>query len=281
MIEKFDAPLTVCRLCTSANIAPFTEDFNRIAIWKCCACGVRFMNPQYSAAYLEEFYAHYTTDRSEWDEPYRYTFGLYLARFEKLITGKGRFLDIGCGNGNFIVEAAKRGWEPSGYEIDSALAKKVSERTGLPVFSGDFPALTLPVGSFDVVSMHHVIEHLKNPPPYLKKAHALLKPGGILLLALPNIRSRSAVVKRLLEHVGLKRKRCGACYDTGHHLFYFSPAVLRGFLGANGFFVLHMQSGHAARPGQSRLTRWWARTVTDRFLWKSTFLVFARKQGSF
>jgi hypothetical protein len=56
---EFDKPLEACPLCSFATILPYDRDFRGVAISRCRRCGVKFMNPQYTDAYLSAFYSQY------------------------------------------------------------------------------------------------------------------------------------------------------------------------------------------------------------------------------
>ena len=78
--------------------------------------------------------------------------------------------------------------------------------------------------------MDQVLEHPKQPQTCLQEAYRLLRPGGVLFLGCPNIRSLASAGKHLLERIGLRRGHRGRYFDTQHHLFYYSPGVLRKIL---------------------------------------------------
>ena len=97
------------------------------------------------------------------------------------------------------------------------------------------------------------------------------------MVVVPNIGSLSSRVKFIMEKLGLRRKKVGSYYDTPHHMWYFSPGVMKKILPTYGFKVVSMRSGHQVRPNQSRLNRFFMRNVSERWLWKSTFLFIAEK----
>lgn len=100
--------------------------------------------------------------------------------------GRGRVLDVGCGNGEFLRLAAKAGWKTAGVEPDPR-ARTVASQGGNDVR----PTLQDWEGEkFDYVTINHVIEHLHDPVTALKCLHDLLKPGGRLFLDTPNIDAR-------------------------------------------------------------------------------------------
>jgi SAM-dependent methyltransferase len=236
------------------------------------------MNPPYTDEYLAKYYSTYIQDEPEWDEPAVYCHHFYFSLIEKYVSPPGKLLDIGAGQGHLLLVAKERRWSPIGYDVDSVTTKKVSEKIGVEILCGDFIKINWGEQTFDLISMHHVLEHLKSPVPYLRIIHSALREKGIFFIVLPNIHSLSSLGKFYLEKLKIKCRRVGAYYDTSHHLWYYTPRSLKNLLSRFGFEVLYMRSGHQVRPNQSHLKRTWRRNVTERFLWKSTFLVIARKK---
>ncbi len=277
-MATFDPLLRRCLLCGSENLRMYHRDGAGIAIFRCRSCRVQFMNPQYTDAHLAEYYSRYTREEPEWDEALTYLHDSHLALLESYLPSKGKLLDVGAGKGHLLRVALRRGWSAEGYEIDAALAGKLAGKIGTRVRSGDFAAIEWRDGQFDAVAMHHVLEHVKNPEGYLRAIRRMLRDGGILFLAVPNINSLSSRMKLLMEKAGVRRKNVGKYYDTGHHLLYFTPATLKETLACFGFQPLFLRSGHRVRPRQSPIKRFLMRNVTERNLLHSTFLCVARKQ---
>lgn len=99
-----------------------------------------------------------------------------------------RLLDVGAGNGGFLVQARGVGWEVVGAEPDpTALA--VARRAGLDIREGGIERFADEPNSFDVITISHVIEHVHDPRRVLAQASSSLKPGGCLYLDTPNISS--------------------------------------------------------------------------------------------
>ena len=99
----------------------------------------------------------------------------------------GRLLDVGCGNGVFLLRARDAGWQVEGLEPDPAAAE-AARRSGLVVENGTLDTF-VPPKLFDVVTASHVIEHVHDPRHFLKQIFALLRPGGQVWLATPNANS--------------------------------------------------------------------------------------------
>jgi len=280
----YDAPLTHCRLC-SGQLRPFDRDFRQHRVDRCSQCGILVMNPQYSEAHLRRFYSTYISvhhdgadqtaalhalDKNHPDarrEGKRRALELLAA-----MGAKGRVLMVGCGDGIELEVARDLGWSPEGYDVDPATTAAVAARVGVPVHSGVFPELALEPG-FDAVFMDQVLEHLKQPVDYLRKAFELLAPGGLLYVAVPNIGSISNRLKSAVGRAGLRRRKRGKHYNTKHHIYYFHPAGLRRLLEREGFEVLTVRG--SLKPQRNRLTpllsQWWPSL-------DSGFLAVARKR---
>lgn len=122
--------------------------------------------------------------------------------------GVGSLLDIGAGTGEFGKYAKNQGWEVYGVEPNENARnlsgkKGVSLKENIDDFYGE---------QFDVVTLWHVLEHLPNLEGSIKKIEELVKPGGVLIIAVPNFRSFDA------KHY----KSFWAAYDVPRHLWHFS-----------------------------------------------------------
>jgi SAM-dependent methyltransferase len=111
----------------------------------------------------------------------------------------------------------------------------------VPVYCGDFRALQLPAGSLDLVVMQAVVEHLRAPIDFLRDSAALLRPGGVLFLSVPNVASAEHRVARLLGQPWR-----GFIIE---HLYYFTPAFLRRLTADLGLEIAFMS-------GWNPLSRW-------------------------
>jgi 2-polyprenyl-3-methyl-5-hydroxy-6-metoxy-1,4-benzoquinol methylase len=135
-----------------------------------------------------------------------------------------RLLDIGCGQGSFLSEMHRAGWEVQGIEPDPSAAA-VARANGVPVINEPLEKAPLAPESFDAVTMNHVIEHVHDPIEALRISHRLLKPGGILWIATPNLASRGhALFGR--DWIGL---------DPPRHLVLFTRRSLARAVAGTGF----------------------------------------------
>ena len=146
------------------------------------------------------------------------------------ITDGERLLDLGCGNGNFLLKARSAGWDVVGVDFD-AKAVKAALHQGLDVRMGGVEILEPSVEQFDVITLSHIIEHVHNPIKILQMCYSLLKPGGYLWLETPNIGSEG---HRLFAESwrGL---------ETPRHLVIFNFAAMHDALGKVGFCKVETQ----------------------------------------
>ena len=100
--------------------------------------------------------------------------------------GKIRALEIGCGSGVLLRGLAQVGWDAEGIEVDPIAAQLAREVSGQPVREGDFRKIALQSGSYDLVVLNHVLEHLEDPIFALTRTRELLAPGGRVALFYPN-----------------------------------------------------------------------------------------------
>ena len=147
-------------------------------------------------------------------------------RIEKYIT-KGRILDIGCGRGLFLTFMRNDGWEVTGTEFNGETASYASRDYGIDVKTGRPSNWGFPDESFDVITINHALEHVQNPAEIFSSCRRLLRKGGLLVIAVPNISSlQSAAGKRAWFHL-----------DIPYHLYHFSEEGLVGLLKKSSFYI--------------------------------------------
>jgi SAM-dependent methyltransferase len=159
---------------------------------------------------------------------------------------RGQLLDVGCGNGEFLAFMRGLGWEVAGIEPDPEAAAIAKRQFGVPVLAS-LDEVSMNHGRYDAITMRHVIEHLPNPIRDLRVCLDLLKPGGMLAVVTPNIKS--------LAH--RRFKASWGALDPPRHLVLFSPEALRHTFESTGFRVI--RSGTSARAAGGVLA--WSRQI--------------------
>jgi len=143
----------------------------------------------------------------------------------------GQLLDLGCGNGAFLLRARSAGWIITGVDFD-AKAVEAACRQGLDVRLGGVESVNPAIEQFDVITLSHVIEHMHQPVEVLQACFNLLKPGGFLWIETPNIASTGHKLYDVAWR-GLEPPR---------HLVLFTLASMRNALNAAGFTKVKVQS---------------------------------------
>lgn len=139
-------------------------------------------------------------------------------------TPRGRMLDVGCGDGSIVKLAQDLGWHAEGVDVDPG-AIEAAQRKGLSVRLGTLAGQRYPDGSFDLVLMSHVIEHVHDPLAALSEIRRVLKPGGTMVCLTPNAGSWGHC------HFG----RSWVHLDPPRHLRIFNGANLRTLAKRAGF----------------------------------------------
>ncbi len=140
---------------------------------------------------------------------------------------RGRMLDIGCGRGLVLARARDESWDTAGMEFSDDTARQAREVLGLDIRTGRLEDAGFTRGSFDVITIWHVLEHLPDPEVTLRTCYSLLKPGGLLAVAVPNSESlQSRITGRHWFHL-----------DVPYHLYHYSCTNLSGLLERLSFHV--------------------------------------------
>lgn len=174
----------------------------------------------------------------------RATAGRALERIELHLGGPGRLLDLGCWVGFLLAQARDRGWETLGVEPSRFASSYARDRLGLDVITGDLLDTPLEPASFDAVAMGDVIEHLPAPADALVHIAGLLRPQGVLWLALPDAGSR---VARALGG------RWWSVLPT--HVQYFTRHSITVLLDRSGFEIVDIGTAPKAFTIQYYLER--------------------------
>jgi SAM-dependent methyltransferase len=145
-----------------------------------------------------------------------------LSMIGQLAAPPARLLDVGAGRGRFVASARGAGYHAIGIEPNSP------QDSGSPVQRESIEQAEFAAGEFDVVVMWHVLEHLERPGEGLERVGRWLRPGGALLVGVPNFVSLQA--------------RIGAGWwfhlDVPRHRVHFTPDGLDELLRRHGFSVV-------------------------------------------
>ena len=243
------------------------EEFNVV---KCRGCGLVYINPQpddMSMYYPEDYAPHGCEHEKPMKESLRralLTFydypgnGCVKATVAEKIKYFTRYLsikfkdeyffykfpyakdkkvvDVGCGSGAHLLMLKRLGWDGAtqlyGIGYPNEALRRIRDTEGLNLTEGDFMEADMPAGFFDVARLSHVLEHLPDPAAALGRVRDILKPGGKVLLAVPNF--------RCLEGPYLFKDKWSAL-EAPRHLFHFTPKTIKMLLKKAGFKVCEVR----------------------------------------
>ncbi|HUD70655.1 MAG TPA: class I SAM-dependent methyltransferase [Dongiaceae bacterium] len=202
---------------------------------RCRDCGLVYVDPVPPEAIATGTYGsdYYEPWQGAEEGPRRRMWNSRLRRLRRRVSSIGTLLDVGCGDGLFALLAKEAGWRVDAIEFSPEGARRAAARLGRPVAVGDLArSLHLP-GPFEVITLWHVLEHLPEPRAMLEAARRRLTPGGLLVVAVPNLDN---LPMRAAYRVA--RRRPYPLYEPGArepHLSHFSPHTLRAILERGGF----------------------------------------------
>ncbi len=225
-----------CPVCLCQHGKPFATVFDRVLkrpeeLWeiqRCQSCGFGWTTPSLSEDEIKHYYPPtYHGDTVHTIEAFlsgklqksRSWRGETEKRdLVERFVGRGRILDVGCGDGKFLWALDSRKWDRSGVEFAEQTVQLVRGKIrDISFIEGDIFSHQLGEGSFDVITFWHVLEHLPRSREVLKRVHQLLRPGGWLFISLPNFDSLQA---RLFQ------RHWYAFDDVPRHLYHFAPGPL-------------------------------------------------------
>ena len=164
-------------------------------------------------------------------------FSFILDLIEKSTT-RGKILDIGCGKGEFLSIAKKRGWEAYGLEPSANFARFASEEYGLNINSNPLEKAKDPDSCFDAVVLNMVLEHISNPREFLAEVKRILRKGGLLFIEVPNM--DSLMLKAANLYFRAKGKDWSPLLSPLHYPFHcygYNISSLRYLLSTQDFCI--------------------------------------------
>jgi 2-polyprenyl-3-methyl-5-hydroxy-6-metoxy-1,4-benzoquinol methylase len=216
--------LSSCPVCGESNFSPFLH-----------SCGMKFVNPRPDASEIGKYYkssdyvSHDTDKKNRLNFLYKQVRKISIKNKYKLVEEHARgkkLLDIGCGTGEFIFFCNQNGFDVKGIEPGEKPRYFAQKEYKLDVYEEAYLGqLTLP--EFDVITLWHVLEHVHLLHERMKKVVEIMKPDGILIIAVPNCDSWDAY------YYG----KFWAAYDLPRHLYHFSQETMKNLAQKHGLKI--------------------------------------------
>lgn len=207
-----------CRICNCDDLKLYYTQGNegQYKFYKCSNCKLvnyDLSTGQDQTKYTSEKYIHPRDENHKQNKDQAASYSFLKAN----VPTKGNLLDIGCGNGKILFEAISDGWSVKGLELSPFLGESIGKHLGIEVAIANFlDYIPLKDESYDVVILRHVLEHLPDSLGAMQKINRLMKQGGHGLMEFPDIESNEMKFKRLMERMGIHRKRYRSTYVPGH-----------------------------------------------------------------
>jgi 2-polyprenyl-3-methyl-5-hydroxy-6-metoxy-1,4-benzoquinol methylase len=199
-----------CPVCLNAFTEPaltgsdwlFESTSKTFTLHSCASCHCLFLDPmpgdeEIAGFYPTQYWWH--SSKSQNDRPLKKLESIYrkfalrdhvafVVRASGYRSGLD-VLDVGCGSGTLLGLLKQRGFRPQGVDFSAEAARIAEEENAVRVLVGSLDQARFPDCSFDIVTLFHVMEHVTNPRTVLAEVSRILKPGGALVLQVPNIDS--------------------------------------------------------------------------------------------
>ncbi|MCC6642136.1 MAG: class I SAM-dependent methyltransferase [Deltaproteobacteria bacterium] len=219
-----------CPLCCGAGARPvFAVAGSSWQVVSCPGCGLARLDPLPADEALAPLYpTSYYGDPGRKFAPIvewlvRLVSERHVRFLARSIAPAGRVLDVGCGRGVLLAALADRGFEVHGVERSATAAQGADPRARIRIVT-DLTNAAYPAEHFDAIFVWHVLEHLREPVTAVSEMCRILRPGGALIVAVPNFSS-------------LQARWAGPAWfhlDLPRHVFHFPLATLRRLLDEAG-----------------------------------------------
>jgi SAM-dependent methyltransferase len=225
----------------------FNGELDEVHIVRCSQCSGMYVSPMiyWSEELLRELYniRYFSSESTVADHKNmseKYNILRIAARFGP-IKGK-KLLDIGCGTGEYLKAASDLGMDVTGIDVDETLAAHIRSKYGYSVVVGLFEDDSFPAGTFDVIVLSHVIEHLQEPAKLLRSIRKALKPGGLFIMCTPNADSLMEDIHNLVGKLKDSSKTNYLCpFEVPYHILGFNLKSSRVILDRTGFSPIYLK----------------------------------------
>lgn len=195
----------------------------------CEDCGLRWLSPRPTEEMYAELYSSddYLNSVESYEQLAKERAPYFRERIRTIERYMGRsdpldILELGAATGEFINEARIRSHSAVGVELSEESVKIASDRYGVSLMNR--PIEEFDDLSFDVIHMNHVFEHLLDPIEILKQCRRILRPGGIVVIEIPQQLYND--LDRLKRLLGLAKTPVFNSYSL-HHTYFYNPENIR------------------------------------------------------
>jgi len=243
-LPLIDVPCYMC----GATEGEVQVDDPPFKVVRCASCSFVYVTPRVPDSHLHliyqtdyftshnagEFgYSDYTRDKKGYLKTFR-----RKAEFVHAHRPSGRVLEIGSAAGFFLFAMRELGYEANGVEISQYVVDYARDELNLDgIHHGPLETCPFPKGSYDIVALWDVIEHVPDPIEELKRIREYLRPDGLLVMQTQNVdASLAKILGRKWQH-----------YKQLEHIHHFSPTTMKTALDRSGFELMETTTEGAGK----------------------------------
>ncbi len=237
-----------CNICNSERYSEskrltrrLSHEKSRYSVVKCKGCGLYSLCPIPNDDELKEIYRGYAKKGDRVSVEKKRIKEIYPEKISLIRKYKPegcKILDIGAGLGGFVSTAALEGFDIMGVEYVHEQCELARKLYGVNLICDKIESFCARNDRrFDVVHLHHVLEHLQAPKDTLLIIRdELLAQDGLLLLEVPN---QFFKLKKELNVI-IGKVKANFPYNPYHHIYFFSPTTLRRTLSKCGYIIYEL-----------------------------------------
>lgn len=251
-----------CSICRCKQVKSFKEASFHLnllppfEVKQCLDCGFIFMSPRPDQSERDALFTGlvpdllkpYSSSEANYGAVTKGRLDFFRLRIQELTKGMNvsslKLLDIGASSGYMVEAAIEAGMSAVGVEPGLSGIKAAKER-GVELIQGTAELLPYPDNHFNIVHSHHVFEHVADPLLSAKEACRVLKPGGTVLIEVPNQFANIRFWRDVLFSRVSQRDRD---IRSIHHLSFFSKKCMKNLLLKAGFKSIQVTSRYTLKP---------------------------------
>ncbi len=230
--------MALCPLCSAADLRRLYTLVEGHATVQCRQCSFVFMSPRPTPDYLNAYYQSapvysYTSAKAEDYAAVVADRARLIRRFTEQLPDAARSgiaVDLGAGNGNTVKALETLGYDAIGVELSDEARKAGDALFHVRLQGGDLSAFD--PESLSLLTLFDVLEHMLDPVELLTQAYTRLRPGGGLIIGVPNFDA----IDRLLTGVRAK------ALIFPEHVNQFRKGSLRQCVEKSGFATVYIGS---------------------------------------
>lgn len=243
-------------------------DPDKHKVIKCKVCHLHSLFPIPDEEEIKHIYSHYAYQGDRKKVEIQRCKTVYPNKIELINTfspDAKTVLDVGAGLGGFVSVSAKNGYDTVGLEMEEEQITIGKELFNVNLVNSTIEEFIMTANKkFDVVHMHHVLEHFRDPVNILNQLKKILNSNSIVIIEVPN--QFFQYPQEIYYRIGYSRPVIP--YNPYHHLYFYSPEVLREIFKKLGYSILYFSDQQ--KIGKRNIKKWIKVNLSRRIGWSTS-----------